>query len=136
MTLQATVEWIQDQTGALSGIRTAPDFPLEQVGAFPFVVAYMGGGTFEKGEAGGIVERHDFIIELHIARKDLPRDIEKAVAYVDSIPAAIMADSTLGGTVLQFESIVYEFAPEMFWDAVKTIGFRFTVTGAEIYGSC
>ncbi|MBT7070744.1 MAG: hypothetical protein HN975_07640 [Anaerolineae bacterium] len=130
MTLQAAVEQVQDLMGAVSGVKSAPDYPPENINEYPFVVAYMGGGEIVFDTPSAYKGLHTIIIELHIARKDLPNDIEIAAPYVDSIPAALMADATLAGTVNLFDNITYEFT-EMLWDAVETIGFRFSINGVS-----
>lgn len=135
MSLQDVINDIQDSIGAISGIKNAPDYPPENINEYPFVVAYMGTGTIDFDAPPSTKGLHSIIVELHVARKDLPNDISIASPFVDSIPAAIMADVTLGGTVQLFENITYEFAV-MRWDAVDTIGFRFTVNGVSQRSGC
>ena len=131
MSIQDAIEWTQTQVAAISGIKRAPFYAPENINEYPFVVAYMGGGVIEFDVALATAGRHAIILEFHVARKDLPNDIQNAAPYVESIPAAIMTDPTMGGTVELFENITYEFAP-MRWDAVDTIGFRFTINGIKI----
>ena len=130
MALQDAINHIQDLTGAVDGIRAAPDYPPEQSNVYPFCVAYMGTGEIGFDAGVGTAGIHSIVVELHVARKDLARDIAKAAPYVDSIPAALLADPTLGGTVELFENITYEFTP-MQWDTVETVGFRFILNGVK-----
>jgi hypothetical protein len=74
---------------------------------FPFTVAYEGAGTWELS-AGQKRWIGDVIVELHMARKDLPRDVAKAAYYSDKVPNAILKEFTsdlLGGTTEAITSI-------------------------------
>src|SRR5512139_3347037 len=128
MTLQAAIAKIQDIAGAVSGIRAAPEYLPETINIYPFLVCYAGSGSYEYAPAGVMKGLHNIILELHIARKDLPRDTEKAMPYADSIPLAIFHDPTLGGTVSTFGRISYTFGGMQYGDQM-TLGFRFTLEG-------
>ncbi|MCP3909229.1 MAG: hypothetical protein GY712_14590 [Oceanicoccus sp.] len=130
MTLQAAIEDVQATIGAISGIKAAPNYAPEKINEYPFSVAYMGGGLIDFDTPSATKGLHIIVIELHVARKDLPNDISIVAPFIDSIPAALMADPTLGGTVGLFENITYEFTP-MQWDAVETIGYRFFINGVS-----
>ncbi len=136
MTLAATIDQVQTYMRALSGIRAAPDEIPERVNVFPFVITRPGTGTWEFGAAGDKKGLHNIVIELHVARKDLPRDIATALPYCESIPNLLMYkllnDNKWNGTVDTIGSIGYRF---MVWDwspELKTIGFEFTVNGVKI----
>jgi len=92
--IQDAINEIMDLVGALSGIKAAPDYPHEDASVFPFAIAYEGAGSWEFGAAGGSYGEKkallSIVIELHVARVDLPRDAQKAVFYSDAIPNAIM----------------------------------------------
>ena len=99
---QAVIMAIQDKIGVLSGIKAAPDYLPENEQPFPFVIAYEGPGLWKFGVQGEKQSLLTIKIELHVARKDLPRDVAQAVFYSDTIPNAIMdgmLDDQLGGTV-------------------------------------
>jgi len=85
-TLQAVIDQIQDEIGALSGIRAAPHEPPESMSAYPFAVAFVKSGNWTLGKpAGCMTGLHDIVVELHIARKDLARDYAAAMAYAKSV---------------------------------------------------
>jgi len=132
-TLQSAIDEIQTEVRALSGIRSAPDEPPDQMGAYPFAVAYAGKGVWSSQTPETKVGLHDIVIELHVARKDLARDVTSAMSYSDSIPNAIMLalkDGTFSA-IETFADIAYEFVG-MGWGGVDTLGFRFTVRAVKM----
>jgi hypothetical protein len=126
-TLQAFVDQVQDAVGALSGIRGAPDEPPEQIAAFPFAVAYVRDGSYEEKQ-GTLLGNHTVVVELHVARKDLARDVAAAMGYAKSIPNAIY-DARRDGSLTSSSHlgrISYTFGP-MNWAELATLGFRFVI---------
>jgi hypothetical protein len=130
-TLQDAINAIQDVVGGVSGIRSAPDYAPDQLSTFPFALAFARTGTFEVGPVGMGKGLHTIVVEVHVARKDLPRDIQAAMAFSDAVPLALLADTTLGGVVSTFTNIRYEFGP-MLWGKLETLGFRFYVEGIKL----
>ena len=136
-TLQQAIDAIQDDLGALTGIRGAPDEPPEKITVFPFIVVYASSGEWRSDVPGNKIGLHVITIEIHVARKDLPRDVEKAMAYSESIPNAMLkAVATVGGdkfasTISTFSRITYTFGP-MDWGDLKTLGFRFRLEGVKM----
>ena len=126
-TLQQVIDQIQDAVGALSGIRAAPDEPPESLNVYPFALAYSRDGFHEQRQ-GKMVGTHNIVVELHVARKDLARDIATAMGYAKSVPDAIFAaqeDGSIAGASW-LGRISYTFGP-MAWAEQPTIGFRFVV---------
>jgi hypothetical protein len=132
-TLQQAIDEIQTAILSLAGIRDAPSQPPEAMNAFPFVVCYPRTGIWEAQTPETKIGLHNLVVELHVARKDLPRDVEKALAYSESIPNVILLrfkDGTF--TAIQmFDAITYEFLT-MGWAGIDTIGFRFTITNVKM----
>jgi len=133
VTIEAAITQAMAYVGAVSGILQAPDPPIEQPGEFPFAVGYPGDGTFEGGPAGATTALHNIVIELHVARKDLPTDYSRAIPYVDSIPATLLSNlsSKWGSTISTFARISYRWG-EMDYGGQKTLGIQFTVEGVKI----
>ena len=128
-TLQAAITQIQAQVAAISGIRKAPDEPPAQINQFPFAVCFSERGEYETGSpTGNMRGLHDIVIELHVARKDLPRDYRSAMQFAKSIPNAIFsanAARTLTAISTHGE-ITYEFG-QLDWGDTPTLGFRFVI---------
>ena len=130
-TLQQAIDAIQDLMGALTGMRSAPDEPPEDMSVFPFCVAYASDGTWGGfGGAGGKKGLHTIIVEVHIQRSDLPRDVAAAMAYSESVANALIGDPTLAGTVDTIVGdITYTFGGLGWAQAPgslpNTIGWRF-----------
>jgi len=126
-TLSNAIAQVQSLVRGLAGVRDAPDYPPEKASAFPFAVAYPGTGRWVGGAPAGEKRGlHTIIVELHVARKDLPRDVEGAMGYVESIPNAILNAPTLSGTVDTVNEIRYTFGALNYGD-LQTIGYRFEV---------
>lgn len=126
-TLQDFIDQVQDAVGALSGIRGAPDEPPESINVFPFAVAYARDGTYEQ-QKGMMKGLHNVVVELHVARKDLARDVQAAMGYAKSVPNAIL-DAQEDGNLAAASwlgRISYTFGP-MAWAGQETIGFRFVI---------
>jgi hypothetical protein len=90
-----------------------------------------GSGSYDYGPSGVMKGLHNIILELHVARKNLPKDVESAMQYSDSIPKAIMTYPTLSGTVSTIGRITYTFGGMQYGDQM-TVGFRFTLEGVKL----
>ena len=119
--------------GGLTGIKLAPTEPPEKIGDFPFVAGYPADGEWRETPAGLKTGLHNVIIELHVARKDLPFDYALAIPFVDSIPNVLMSNLTdkWDSTISTFDRITYRWG-EMEWGSQKTLGLQFTVQGVKI----
>lgn len=130
-TVLSAVKGLAAIVRAVSGVRAAPDYPPDQMSEYPFAVTMARAGRFDFGVAGESKGLHDLVVQLHIARKDLPVDVQAAMGYSDSVPLAIMGDVTLGGNVSTFQRISYEFG-EMEYAGVQTVGFRWVIEGCKL----
>jgi len=119
----------------LRGIREAPDYAPEEIGNYPFALAYPGGGVMDFGPANDRKGLHTLTLELHIARKDLSNDVKKAAPFVDSIPNLLMYklqnDNQWNGTISTFQRISYTFG-SLGWNQIETFGVRFRVEEVKI----
>ena len=133
MSLQTAIADVQTSIAAITGIRLAPNYPPEDAAVYPFVVAYAGSGEFRTGEPAGLMKYlGSIIVDLHVARKDLPRDAEKAMTYHESIPNCILTDSTLGGTVSTCGPVSCSGLIAMSYGGQDTLGLRFTIENVKI----
>jgi hypothetical protein len=131
MALQDAIAQVQALAGAVDGIRAAPEYLPEALNIFPFLVCYAGNGSYEYGPSGVMKGLHSIILELHVARVNLPLDVKNAMHYSDSIPLAIMADPTLGGTVSTIGRISYTFGG-MQYGTQLTLGFKFVIENVKL----
>ena len=133
MTLISAITDVQSTISAITGIRKAPTYPPEDASVYPFVVAYAGPGEFRTGEpAGAMKYLGSIIVDLHVARKDLPRDAEKAMAFHDLIPNDILEDVTLGSTVQSCGPVTCSGLIVMSYGDQETLGLRFTIENVKI----
>lgn len=131
--LADAIKALQGVVRDVAGIRNAPDYPEDGMNIFPYAVAYPVSGRFEPS-AGYYTVLHNIVIELHFARKNLPQDVEQALIYAESIPAAIMKDVQLGGKIQTISGITYVFGP-LEWGGLDTIGYRWTLTDVKLQGA-
>lgn len=134
LTVNGAIQQVITTVKAIEGIKYAPEYPPEDIGPyFPFVTAYTTGGEWNTITAGFDQALFDIVLELHVAREgDLPHEVEKAMAYSDSVPEALLADQSLSDTVSHFERITYTFGV-MNYGTTKTLGFRFVLEGVKIH---
>ena len=130
-TLQDAVKGVMDLVAEVSGIRDAPEYPTDSIKIYPFAVGYARTGRFEFGVQGEMKGMHDIVVEVHCARAHLRSAVEAAMDFSDAVPAAIMADQTLGGNVDTFEMVTYEFGA-LDYGGQQTIGFRFVVRNVKL----
>jgi hypothetical protein len=131
-TLQEAISQIQAEVKGISGIREAPETPPDQINQFPFAICFARTGEYRIGPAGVMTGIHTIVLELHVARKDLTRDVPTAMKYAKSIPLAIIAalfEGTLTA-IATLGTIRYEFGP-LGWGGAETIGFRFYIDGVK-----
>jgi len=121
---------LQVLTDALAGMREAPALLTEMPQVFPCARAYPWegewtgmGGEWKKSLA-------TIALDVHVARRDLKRDIKTLYPFVDSVGNMLSGNPTLSATV---NTIVYPVSWSMrsfTWDAqgsVVTMGFRFLI---------
>ena len=125
---------IIDEIKTISGIRAAPDVPPENNDLFPFVLVYPDYGVYEYGMPIGYERAlHNIAIELHIARKDLPRDYSTVMSLIDEIPIELgkLLKASGFSNLQTWESIEYNFQ-SMNYAGVETLGVRYTINGVKI----
>lgn len=111
----------------ITGLRYAPDYPPENASAFPFMVIAPESGSFEIGQ-NDATANHVMRIQIHVARKDLGRDIETVLPYGDLIKDTIGRNLQLGGTIDGLVGEVSYTFGAIGYAGVETVGFDFSVT--------
>lgn len=125
MTIYDAAKYVQSSiVASVSGIRSAPEDPPDDMSVYPFAVCFPSNGQLTGNEDNG-KDFHTLILQVHGTRKDLPRDYAAVIGYIETVGHALRDDPTLGGNV---ETIVgeieYSFG-QMEWAGVQTLGPQF-----------
>ena len=110
-----------------AGCAMAPSVAIEQLGPTPFSLAYEESGVEEFYSVGHAKDRPVLIIEHHVSKSILPKDIAKASALRDVFLKAIRDDPTLGDTCNTVVSVRRRFG-KMKFGTMDTIGYRYEIT--------
>jgi hypothetical protein len=133
--LKDAIAEIIDELQTISGIRYAPDELVENSNEqFPFAVVYPLTGLFNTRTSSMLMKGlHEINIELHVARKDLPRDFATVMNLIDEIPYQLMKKRLAGSFshIDAFDEITYIFGP-LLWGGVDTLGVTYTMTVAKV----
>lgn len=124
--VQAAVLAAQRIARQVTGIAKGDDQPPEKLvlGKKPQVVGYPGPMVFDNDAVDGYAGHHEIVVEMHVPRSmSLPVAVALCLQYSDSIPAAWMADKTLGGAISTFDRVEGEFTA-LDWGDQQTFGFR------------
>ena len=134
MTIEAAILNLQAKWLSIDGVNSAPDYPPESPGAYPFAVTYERRGRLAGRSFGFGDEIALLFSELHVARTMLPRDIQAVMPFRDQFIALLIADPTLGGTVSTItpEGVSWTFGrlgwgQESTSQEPNTIGYRFEI---------
>ena len=114
---------LQTKWAGVSGIKMAPEHPLEGVPEFPTVVSYFAGGRFSYGPATiGVHRVHSDVL---LSRSSLPYDEAAARPFILRWLAAIAGDVTLGGACDHCILQDYEMGGITYNEQQKFFGVRF-----------
>lgn len=133
MALKDAVAEIVDELQTISGIRRVPDAPPENNEQFPFAVVYPLTGTYQQEMTHFLKGLHSINIELHVARKDLPRDYAQVMELIDTIPYELTKKLKDGeySNLATLGVIEYVFGP-LEWAGVPTLGVTYTINNVKI----
>lgn len=133
MALKDAIAEIIDELQTISGIRRVPDAPPENNEQFPFAVVYPLNGTYQQEMTHFLKGLHSINIELHVARRDLPRDYAQVMELIDTIPYELTKKLKDGGysNLATLGVIEYVFGP-LEWAGVMTLGVTYTVNNVKI----
>lgn len=131
MTIAGAITNLQTLVGAIAGIRSAPDYPPDNLSTFPVAVAYCESGRFQSESYGAYVGFHVLALEIHWKRSaPLRALVETTTPYAESVYEAIIADVTLSGAIDSMEpgDITYTHGPMAYGEPpVDTFGYRFLI---------
>ncbi len=118
---------VQDVVGVATGIRFAPDVPPEQQ-AGSDVSAYCWPGTGRTVEITKSEQEAHHTLHLYIItpQRNQRTDFARVIALGDTVPRALLNDTTLAGTVLQIDDIRYTFG-KMEWSGGSDLGWLFEI---------
>jgi hypothetical protein len=119
--------YIQNKAEALTGIKFAPDYPVEASTIFPFTITYVRHVEANPMSAGWYKELVRFVTEIHVARDLLPLSVALAAGFGQTFYKAILGDPTLGGNVDNITHLSGDFG-SLEWGRGEThIGWRFEI---------
>lgn len=125
--LEAAIAAIQAKVKTLEPfIRNTPDQPPENTSVYPFGVTYIRRVNYTKQTGTLTTGLHTAAVEIHVARKDLPRDIASAMPYGETLQAALWSETTLGGKIAHINAIRGTFGA-MKWADQDTLGWDFEI---------
>ena len=93
MTPEAVVSRLQVIASTVSGVNAAPDALPDQLALFPAAVSYLESFEEDAGMVGSDNIIYTAVTELHVARKDLPRDYAVLDGMAALFAAAVRLDS-------------------------------------------
>lgn len=133
MALKDAAQEIVDELRKISDLRRVPDEPPESNSQFPFAVVYPVRGNYQGGPPGLMKGLHSVVIELHVARKDLPRDYSTVMDIIDQIPEQMLSalKNARFSELDTFGLIKYEFGA-LSWGGVDTLGVTYIMQNTKI----
>lgn len=127
-TVQQAIAGLAEIVRAVDGVRGALDAPPDNLAGDYIAVCLMDAGVWEVGPAGMMRGLHDLKCIITVARRNLASDAKAVMPFVDSIPTAIFASPTLGGTVETFGSIRVDVGPIRWGENEEAARFGVTLT--------
>lgn len=129
-TIKAVVDAIQDKMATITGIKSAPDYPTEQVSDFPFVTTYPGKlDNAHTNSPDQFNATWNVNVEFHLARKNLPSEVQTALEFSETMLNALFKCLKDGNVA--HGGVEGDFT-EMAWGDVQTIGYRFVVKKVKV----
>lgn len=127
--INLAVTYLQTLLAGIDGMRQAPDAPTEQA-QFPFAVSYVSGLVNSVQPSFGH-QRNDYEVtsEIHVARRDLPRDYATVKDFAITFPQTVWGDlnangAALGGYVDTINGISGTLQPST-WGGIETLAWSF-----------
>ena len=100
MTVATAVARLQTIAGAVAGVNVANSLPPEQLAQFPVAVSYVSECALAARYSGAHAHSQWILTtEIHVSRKDLPRDYDTLDDIGAAFAVAVAAEPDLTGTV-------------------------------------
>jgi hypothetical protein len=127
-TINDAIEAVQAIALAIDGINHAPAKPAEAANVWPFVFTYCSPMRWEGQGGDNWVEGHHTIVsELHVPRTNLAVALGIIWPLADSFAKALIADSTLSGTVDTITDPTATFEAVLNYVGTPTAGIKFSM---------
>lgn len=132
-TIQDVIEAINDLLIAgVPGLLTAYDYPPDVIPDELTVITYYGGGTAELISFGIARQLFSVTCDVHVFRKDLPRDVHLLMDNLDDIRDALTSDATLSNTVSTFGRLEISAPIPSDYNGMQTLVMRFILRDIKI----
>lgn len=115
----------------ISAFQHVPIDPPDTISVSTFAIVYPKDGTIDNGVVGGKKSLHNISIDALTKRGDQAQDLARMKPFLDTVPAALLADPTLTNTVQTFASISYELITPNY-SGIEMIGYQFTINDVKI----
>lgn len=135
-TLETAAAYVMTLISAnVAAIKSAPAKPPEKPSEFPFAVIWPSRGRAVSETPDLYKDLAELILEIHVARKNLPTAIDSVYPLHEQVLAVLMSadNATLGGNVDTVRTnatdgggIGYVFGG-LDYGGVETIGFQYTI---------
>lgn len=137
MTISTALTAISAVVAGVSGIKRAPDNPMENINEYPFALTYVMDGFLNIGPIGTKKSLINIAIDLLTPRRDISLDMAILTPYLDSIPTALVSEVSVGGdvfsgTISTYENLRLEFLPFYDYAGAPMIGYRFTLENVKL----
>lgn len=121
----------------VTGIRQALVNPGETQNEYPFAAIYLASGNLGAGAQGTRKSLYNVVVDVLTRRINLPDDLALLDPFVDSLPAALLAEVSGDGerfeqTISTFDEITMQFIPMTKYAEVEMIGYRFILNDVKI----
>jgi hypothetical protein len=131
MALRDALARLQFHAGTLPGVKEAPVDPPESANQFPFAVSFVTAGSWHVESQDFSHALITFATEIHVARTNLPRDIQIALPLFEGFLRALLKDQTLNGNVDTIGTVTFAFG-RLEYGGIETIGWRFDTGETKI----
>lgn len=136
MTYAAAKTQIAAVVANVTGIHQAPANPNETQNDFPVAVIYLQTGNLGAGPIGTRKSLYNIAIDVLTPRLDLANDLAILDPFVDTVPAALIAEVSSGGdrfsgTISTFEEITMQYIA-LDYAGVPVRGYRFVLNNVKI----
>lgn len=135
--IEGALSAIASVVSGVSGIKKAQNNPDETQNEFPFSVVYGITGNLTASPIGTRKDLFNVAVEVLTRKIFLPNDIALLIPFLDTVPAALIAEVSDGGdlfsgTITTFDRVVWNFVPEYDYAGVPLIGYRFIMENVKI----